>query len=572
MKFYFKKRVFLGFLIALAIIIWLGVKSFLNNKKFAETSEMVSHTNEVLFHAEQVLALVMEMESNQRAFILVGDEIFLQPVNNVSDTLDSHLERLIRLTSDNARQQQRLHVLQALINKKVAFIQSSIRAREEGFDQAIKWVKSGKGKILMDQVRTVITAIQKEEYALLQQRVTLSEKSFQRFNYTFSALLTATALILILVFAAIHFSLQARSKSEKALQVAANEIKDLYENAPCGYYSLDANGMFVNINRTLVSWLQYQKHDIVNKKKFTDIISSETRTIFEKNFDHFKSQGYINNLEFEFVKKDGAVFPVILNSTAIVDEQGKFLKSRSIVFDITETKAAESKIKQLNKELEAFTYSVSHDLRSPLRSIDGYTKMLEEDYGSKIDDEGKRLMQVIINNTKRMGHLIDDLLEFSRVGRKDIAKTNFNTEKLIRTIISEQLEHEPDREINFDIQQLPQSYGDVTMMRQVWENLISNAIKFTRRTRSATIEIGSFLEPNEIAYYIKDNGAGFDMNYSQKLFGVFQRLHKIQDFEGTGVGLAIVYRIVTRHGGKVWADSKINEGATFTLTLPISHD
>jgi PAS domain S-box-containing protein len=572
MKFYFKSWVLLGFLIALAIIIWLGVTSFLNNRKFAETSKLVSHTNKVLFHVEQVLALVMEMESNQRAFALVSEEVFLQPIKPAADTLRSHLKYLAWLIRDNPNQQKRFELLEKTVEKKIAFISSVVEARKVGLEPAIKLVQSKQGKVLMEQVKEVITAMQKDEYQLLQQRITLTEIRFHRFNNTFIALLAATAIIIILVFVAIHYSFEARLRDEQALQVASNEIKDLYENSPCGYYSLDENGIFVNINHTLLSWLQLDKGDVLHKLKFSDIISPETLPTFEMNFPRFKQSGFISNLEFEFVKKNGTAFPVILNSSAITNDKGKFIKSRSTVFDITETKDAENKIKQLNKELEAFTYSISHDLRSPLRSIEGYTKILEEDYDSKLDIEGKRLMQVIVNNTKRMGELIDKLLDFSRIGRKDLIKTSFNTENMIKTIISEQLEHEPDRDINFEIQQLPMAYGDLTMMREVWGNLISNAIKFTRKVKSASIEIGSFWERNEVAFYIKDNGVGFDMNYSQKLFGVFQRLHKITDFEGTGVGLAIVYRIITRHGGRVWADSKLNEGATFTLTLPISHD
>jgi PAS domain S-box-containing protein len=571
MKFYLEKRVLLGFLIALAIIVWLGVNSFLNNQKFAETSKMVAHTNEVLFHAEQVLALLMEMESNQRAFVIVDDEIFLQPITQTLDTLASHITNLKRLTRDNSNQQKRLMELESLISDKIEFVKKVVNTRRTGFEPAVQLVQSMKGKMLMEKIRTVINGIENEEHVLLQRRVILTEKNATMFNYTFSALLGATAVILILVFIAIHHSLEARTKVEMALRAASDEIKDLYENAPCGYYSLNDNGMFVNANQTFLSLLGYErKGDIIGKLKFIDIVSEATREVFDANFAKFKEAGVVNNLEFEFVRKDGSMFPVILNSTAIFDKQGHFFKSRSTVFDITEKKKAENKIKQLNNELEAFTYSVSHDLRSPLRSIDGYTKILAEDYASKIDDEGRRLMNVIMNNARRMGQLIDDLLNFSRIGRKEIAKSNFNTEKMITGIVAEQKEHEADRDIEFSIQQLPQTFGDFTMMRQVWENLISNAMKYTRKARHARVEIGSFIDNNEIAFYIKDNGVGFDMNYSHKLFGVFQRLHKIQDFEGTGVGLAIVYRIVTRHGGRVWAESILNEGATFTFTLPIS--
>jgi PAS domain S-box-containing protein len=569
MKFYFDKRVFLGFLAALAIITWLGVSSFLNSKRFAETSNLVAHTNEVLFHAEQLLSKVIEMETNQRGYVLTFDDDFLKPVWTSSDSIKRHFNKLNQLTRDNVSQQLRLDSLYSLIAAKNNFIDHVISARKTSFELARDSIQSMRGKILMERIADVIAEMKKEERVLLQQRVSIAQVNAERFNSTLWALLATTAVILILVYLGIHFSLRARSKSEAALRIASNEIEDLYENAPCGYYSLNAEGLIVNINKTLLKWLHYEKKEIVNTLKFTDIIAKHHWHIFETNFPIFKKQGFINNLEFDFVRKDAFTFPVILNSTAIFNERHEFVKSRSIVVDITELKKAENRIKQLNEELEAFTYSVSHDLRSPLRSIDGYTKILEEEYGSKLDEEGNRLMQTIIRNAKRMGQLIDDLLDFSRIGRKDIIKTNFDTEKLVTSILHEQMEHVSGRQIEFNILKLHKSYADNIMVRQVWENLISNALKYTRRVESAQIEIGSYLDNNDVVFYVKDNGVGFDMAYSHKLFGVFQRLHKIQDFEGTGVGLAIVYRVITRHGGRVWAESKINEGATFTFTLPV---
>jgi PAS domain S-box-containing protein len=568
MKFYFDKRVFFGFLAVLTIIIWLGVSSFLNSKKFAETSKLVAHTNEVLFHAEQLLSKVIEMETNQRGYVLTFDADFLEPIHSSSDTLEQHSKKLRRLIRDNSSQQRRLDSLHDFIIAKRLFIDHVISARKISFDLASDSIQSMRGKYLMERIVAVITAMKKEERILLQQRVSEAEINFERFSYALSALLATTAVILILVFVAIHISLKARSKSESALRVASTQIEDLYENAPCGYYSLNGDGVFVNINKTLLTWLHYEKYEVINQLKFRDIIVSHNLPLFETNFPIFKKQGFINNLEFDFVRKDGLTFPVILNSTALFDERKAFVKSRSVVVDIAEIKKAQHRIRQLNEELEAFAYSVSHDLRSPLRSIDGYTKILEEEYGPKLDEEGNRLMQTIVRNAKRMGQLIDDLLNFSRIGRKDIVKASFDTDALVRSIINEQMEHVGERQIKFNIHELHKTFGDSVLLRQVWENLISNAIKYTRKSESAIVEIGSYIEKNEVAFYVKDNGVGFDMNYSHKLFGVFQRLHKIQDFEGTGVGLAIVYRVVMRHGGRVWAESKINEGATFTFTVP----
>jgi light-regulated signal transduction histidine kinase (bacteriophytochrome) len=225
-------------------------------------------------------------------------------------------------------------------------------------------------------------------------------------------------------------------------------------------------------------------------------------------------------------------------------------------------------VKLLNQELEAFTYSVSHDLRAPLRSITGYTQILKEDYSDKLDEEGKRVTQIVINNAKRMGQLIDDLLDFSRLGRKELSHAHVMMDDMVQDIVRELRPQEQDRQIEIKILPLKPSRGDHSMIRQVWVNLISNALKYSRNKAIAEIEIGSTEKNGQLTYYVRDNGAGFDMQYVEKLFGVFQRLHKINEFEGTGVGLALVKTIIKRHGGFVWAEGKVDEGATFYFSLP----
>lgn len=220
-----------------------------------------------------------------------------------------------------------------------------------------------------------------------------------------------------------------------------------------------------------------------------------------------------------------------------------------------------------NRELEAFSYSVSHDLRAPLRSIHGYMKIFAEDYMPTLDAEGKRLLNVVLTNASRMGQLIDDLLAFSQLGRKDLRKTKVSMLSIVKEVWQEQAELELDRKIDFVILNLPPAIADSVTMKQVWANLISNACKYSRNREVAYVEVGSFVERNTVVYYVKDNGAGFEMKYYDKLFGVFQRLHSEEEFPGTGVGLAIVDRIIKKHGGTVWAKSKLDEGTTFYFTV-----
>ncbi|HRK55387.1 MAG TPA: ATP-binding protein [Cyclobacteriaceae bacterium] len=227
---------------------------------------------------------------------------------------------------------------------------------------------------------------------------------------------------------------------------------------------------------------------------------------------------------------------------------------------------AEEKASIVNQDLESFTYSVSHDLRAPLRSIRGFTEVLREEYGPTLGQEGNRLLSIVIRNAGRMGLLIDDLLDFSRLGRKTLTFSKIQVRELVTEIIQELTVHTP-REVKWEVKHLDTIRADANMIRQVWINLISNALKYTLKVDKPVIEIGSFPKYGTTVYYVKDNGVGFDMKYSDKLFKVFQRLHNNQEFEGTGVGLALVQRIISKHNGKIWAEARVNEGASFFFYL-----
>jgi light-regulated signal transduction histidine kinase (bacteriophytochrome) len=220
-----------------------------------------------------------------------------------------------------------------------------------------------------------------------------------------------------------------------------------------------------------------------------------------------------------------------------------------------------------NKELESFSYSVSHDLRAPVRAISGFAKMLAESHASQLDDEGRRKLGIVRSEASRMGALIDDLLAFSRLGRQSLQKAVVDMEELVR-INFESINASGGVPSDLHVGALPKARGDRSLLAQVWINLLSNAVKFSSKREQPIIEVSSISNEAEHVYFVRDNGAGFDTQYAGKLFGVFQRLHHASDFPGTGVGLALVHRIVTRHGGRVWADSEKGKGATFYFTIP----
>jgi signal transduction histidine kinase len=267
----------------------------------------------------------------------------------------------------------------------------------------------------------------------------------------------------------------------------------------------------------------------------------------------------------EFPAEQVAIAQEIADLLAIAIAQAKLLERVRRHAEELEDKVLErtAELEAVNRELESFSYSVSHDLRAPLRAIDGYARMLQEDYGGRLDAEGARLLGVVRANAGRMGQLIDDLLAFSRLSRQQPATARVEMERLAREVADELRGERP-----VDIAPLPPAHADGALVKQVWVNLIGNALKYSAKKPEPRVEIGACEEGEDNVYWVRDNGAGFDMRYAAKLFGVFQRLHRADEFEGTGVGLAIVQRIVSRHGGRVWAEGKPGEGASFFFTLP----
>jgi len=280
-------------------------------------------------------------------------------------------------------------------------------------------------------------------------------------------------------------------------------------------------------------------------------------------------------LELVARKKDGKEFPIEISVASWETPKGTFFTA--ILRDITARKQAEeilkgrsAELEATNKELEAFSYSVSHDLRAPLRHIDGFAAMMAEECGSVLDADGRRYLRIISESVKQMGKLIDDLLTFSRMGRVGMRQTRVSMAELVKQVLQELAGEADGRNIEWNIHPLPDVQGDFSMLKQVWVNLLSNSIKYTRPRDLAKIEIGYSRKNGELEFSVQDNGAGFDMKYVEKLFGVFQRLHRAEEFEGTGVGLANASRIVARHGGRIWAQAKVDEGAIFYFTLPDS--
>jgi PAS domain S-box-containing protein len=382
---------------------------------------------------------------------------------------------------------------------------------------------------------------------------------------------------------------EARQEAEEALRESERKLREAQEMAHLGFWNWD-------IKTGDVEWSEEVfKIFCLDPKEFIPHIDS-ILSLSPWPKDNQRDKELINraiethspgSYEQKFLRSDQSIGHYYSTFQGKYNEDGNLISIVGTVLDITGRKQAEEAIQILNaeleqrvidrtcqleaanKELEAFTYSVSHDLRAPLRAVDGFSKFVLEDYENKLDSEGKRLLNLIRSNIQKMDQLITDLLALSRVARCELSFSDIDMTQMAISMFEETIVSKVTDKMSLKVDPLPEAYADPTYMRQVWANLIANAIKFSSKKKQPLIKICGHTENGFNVYYVKDNGVGFNPEYTHKLFGVFQRLHKSDDFEGTGVGLAIVQRIIHRHGGKVSAEAAEGKGATFYFSLPV---
>ena len=385
----------------------------------------------------------------------------------------------------------------------------------------------------------------------------------------------------------INIDIDERKQIEESLRRSERELSDFFEHASIGLHRVGPDGIILQVNQTELDLLGYSREEYVGHHIAEFHVD---RPIIQDILSRLTCGETLRQYPAKLRCKDGSIRNVRINSNVLF-EDGTFIHTRCFTLDVTDRARAEealverdqeltaandalrkqtAALAESNKELEGFSYSVSHDLRAPLRTIDAFSRIVEEDHGPQLNAEAQRCLTVVRKAAAQAGELIDDLLEFSRLGRQAMGVRSVKMGDLAREVTDELKILREGRRIDVIISDLPSCQGDRRLLKLVWTNLITNAIKYTKHRDEARVEIGWMPDDasaEAVTYYVKDDGVGFDMKYVHKLYNVFQRLHRKEDFEGTGVGLAIVHRIVFRHGGRVWAEGKVDGGATFFFSL-----
>lgn len=378
---------------------------------------------------------------------------------------------------------------------------------------------------------------------------------------------------------------QARAREER-LRETNNSLVDLFNSSPAAIITLDYLGRVRMWNPAAERIFGWTKEEVLGQTN-PIVPVDKLQWFFERHNEVVQGEALVG-MEADRSKKDGTPIHVSVSTAQVVNDEGKVETVIGVIHDITARKLVEQENQELMatleqrvrqrtaelegamRDLESFSYSISHDLRAPLRSISSFSSILMEDYNDSLDEDAQDLLGRVVRNSERMSQLIDDLLEFSRTGRQPINRATTDIEEMARSILEGLQAEEPQRKVDVQMGVLPEAAVDPSLFRQVMFNLLSNAWKFTGKTPEARIEISGITEGEELVYRVKDNGAGFSMEYADKLFAVFQRLHRAEQFEGTGVGLAIVAKIVNRHGGTISAFGEPDKGAEFEIRLPLN--
>jgi PAS domain S-box-containing protein len=569
-----------GVLVALALWSTIAVIAWRSIAAFEDGAQRLARNYAVIAELGQLETVHARMRLAWRSYLMTVAPDALDDYRASGMALEQQLDRLAMLAAGNTTQHARVVALRDAIRQDLHATAAAIERRSAGSLDA-------PGDILhtivvrtadRERIADIAETAKDGERSLLAQREDANAAQGRRAKAWLAGGSLAGLAMLALAFLALRDEIVRRARLQRHLERYAMEVAELYDNAPCGYHSIGVDGVVTRINETELRMLGYERAEIVGRVQASALMTPDSATAFESQRASIAIGSAPLSGEYTYVRKDGTHFVARIDATLRPGRDGAAGECRAAMLDVTAQKASENEVRNLNarlsaysdrleatnRELESFSYSVSHDLRAPLRAINGFASMLAEDHADRLDAEGHRLLGVVRGNADAMAQLIDDLLAFSRVGKASYVATEVDMNALVREVLVER-----GNDVDVVVAPLPAAHGDRGLLKQVWANLIDNAVKYTGKVGARDIRIsGSVGHDGAREYRIDDNGAGFDMRYYHKLFGVFQRLHGPSEFPGTGVGLAIVQRIVGRHQGRIWGEGRPGAGATFHFQLP----
>jgi len=567
------------FALGLLLLVAVGVLSFRNVQNQDADRGWVSHTYQVIGTIGTIQTELATQKDSWDRYLLTGSPEYLGLLTESESRLEASLAEAAELTADNPSQQQNVDDLRRLAGEERAVWQGAVVS---GKSTAVSSAQT-RVEELGAQIQIRVEKMKALETGLLEERRATANKASQNTKIAIGG----GSLLAILLFLAsgvtIHRELKERRQAELQLHNSEERfriaVSDVLNYA---ILTLDATGHVADWNAGAERIKGYRPEEIIGKHFSIFYPEEDVKNGKpQRELEIASREGRVEDEGWR-VRKDGSRFWGSVMITAMRSRQGELIGFSKVSRDMTEQKKTEEEIRKLNhalsarvaelttinRELDAFTYSLAHDLRAPLRHIHGFTSILAEEWAPRMDDEGRRIFDKILRSSREMGTLIDELLGFAQLGRVDLALGRVDLSRVV-----EDVKHrlEPDaqnRTVEWQIGKLPIVMADLALLRQVFTNLLSNALKYSSKRDISRIEVGSRNGGDEIVVFVRDNGAGFEMEYADRLFGVFQRLHRQEEFEGTGVGLANVRRIIERHGGRVWAEGSPGQGATFYFSLP----
>jgi PAS domain S-box-containing protein len=571
MKLSFEQKIGLAFALALACLLAIGGVGLWSAGRSIATYQTADQAHEVVNQLDNTWIGILNAETATRGYAVTGDETWLKPYESGLKAVTSGRTRLRQLTADNPAQQKSLDELDPLLAKKLGWLASAVHERREhGAEAALKEASPSEDGEVMDKIRHLFATLEQTQRRLQNED---SARAQAKTHVMIELLVLGSAVSIALVGLA---SVIVRRDFRRRRQAEAERDRffSLSRDLLC---IADFDGYFKTLNPVWEELLGFSRKELMDRP-YVELVHPDDREATEAEASKVADGGEVTFFENRFRCRDGSYRWLSWSARSALPERLIYATAR----DVTESKQAVLQIAQLNetlqhraaeleaanKELEAFSYSVSHDLRAPLRHLDGFVDLLKRRSSAVLDDKSRQYLDCIAGSANQMGRLVDDLLSFSRMARSEMHQHRLSLTQLVGEVRADLRRDSQGRAIQWKIDPLPDVHGDAPMLRVALMNLLGNAVKYTRERSPAIIEVGAAANESEHTIFVRDNGVGFDMKYAGKLFGVFQRLHFDDEYEGTGIGLASVHRIILRHGGRTWAEGLEGKGATFYFTLP----